>query len=366
MITDKDNITMDDVAKLAGVSKATVSKALNRLPVVKAETCARVFSACEQLGYRINPSVQDFLRQRINGHKQDIAFALVGVPFSSPGYAGMIEGVSQGVQAHRLYLILTSLSGRESHRYELPPEIRDGRAAGVVLSGVLSEPLITLVRETGTPYVILGNYPRTITAHADSVSVDVDAMFDLAVAELTARRKRRISFFYENPHNYFARECLAAFQRALQAHGLEFSPRRVFEGKGGEYNALDVMEAAYSHGAFDFDAIICINDLAAREAASEIIAHLGKSAANDIVMVTTTDQVRAINPLPTLQFVGLPHTLARIGLDLLIERLKKPSAEYKHITFTPKLCVEGTPQKNAVPSVATTHINCTADLKQMG
>lgn len=167
-------------------------------------------------------------------------------------------------------------------------------------------------------------------------------MFDLALAELTARRKRRISFFYENPQNYFARECLAAFRRALQTHGLEFSPHRVFEGKGGEYNALDVMEAAYSQGALDFDAIICINDLAAREAASEIVAHLGKAAANDIVMVTTTDRIRAINPLPTLQFAGLPHTLARIGLDVLVDRLKNPSAEYKHINFTPKLCVADT------------------------
>ncbi len=344
-------VTMADVAALAGVSKATVSKALNRLPVVKASTCARVYKACNELGYRLNPGIQDFLRHRRTGHSQDISFALVDVPFSSSFYAGMIEGISQIVQANRMHLALNSLSGSVFHQYGLPPEIRDRRSAGVLISGNLNTSILALVRETGIPYVVLGNYPMEIAAQASSVSVATENLIDLAVAELKTRGKARIAFFHERPNNYFSTTCYEAFQRALVLHGLPFYEDMVLRGKGGDYNALDVMDAYCASATIDFDAIICLSEMGAREIVCEIIAHGGKEAARGIIMVCIADHIRN-TPMPTLYFEDFTLKMGMLGTELLIEKLKSPQRENKHIAFTPNLAAVGFGSSNIGCSIS--------------
>lgn len=158
----------------------------------------------------------------------------------------------------------------------------------------------------------------------------------LAVRELKARGKRKIAFFHEDTRNYYAQCCYESYRRALQAHGLVFEDGLLLQGEGGDFNALDLMESVFAGGRLGFDAIICLNYLASREVAGQIIAHAGRDTAGRILMTTVMNPNQRL-PMPTLRGENLALKLAALGTDLLVEKLKHPQPENKHIAFTPTL-----------------------------
>ncbi|MEI6423796.1 MAG: LacI family DNA-binding transcriptional regulator [Lentisphaerota bacterium] len=334
------HVSMQDVADYAKVSKGTVSKVLNSRSDVSEKAKAKVLAACEKLEYSLNPNIQDLLRKGVTGHSQDIAFVLVGTEFANPSYAGMIDGISQGAEKHNLHLILSTLSGGEESIYSLPPAIRDHRAAGILISGSLNEKIISLIRDTGIPYVVIGNYPNSITAFSNSVELNIGNLMHLAIRELKLKNKTRIAMFYEDPGNYFSQISFAEFKNALSANGMTFMPELIFEGKGGDFNAFDVMEATLSKKKITFDAIISLNFSASQEIACQIIANFGREKANHIIMTTVANFTKKM-PMPTILCEEVSSKLAAMGLELLVEKLKNPDMEIKRVAFTPnlKLCL---------------------------
>lgn len=330
------HVSMQDVADHAKVSKATVSKVLNNRRDVSGKAKTKVLAACEKLGYSLNPNIQDLLRKGVTGHSQDISFVLVGTEFANPSYAGMIDGVSQGAEKYNLHLILSKLSGGEESIYSLPPAIRDHRAAGILISGALNEKIISLISDTGIPYVVIGNYPNSITAFSNSVELNIGNLIHLAIRELKTRNKTRIAMFYEDPDNFYSQTAFSEFKNALSANGISFMPELIFKGKSGDFNAFDVMEGTLSKKKITFDAIISLNFSASQEIACQIIANFGRERANQIIMTTVANFTKKM-PMPTILCEEVSSKLAAMGLDLLVEKLKNPDMEIKRVSFTPNL-----------------------------
>ncbi len=330
------HVSMQIVADQSGLSKSTVSKVLNQHPGVSAGSRKKVHAACAKLGYRLNPGIQDILKRGLRGYAQNIAFVLARVEFANPSYASMIDGISQGLQKTDLHLILSQLTGNENGCYELPPPIRDGRAAGVLLSGKLTDRLVELVSETGIPFVVLGNYPKSVMSLSSSVSVDLFSLMHQAVRQLKLKGKKHIAFFKEDPENHYAKSAYEAYRNALSTQGYSCRDDLVFEGKFKDFNAFDVMEKALNQTSQSFDALICLSSLASREIATAIIAKAGRAAARGIVMVTVMDYAHRL-PMPTLQCERIGFKTASIGVELLIRNLKDPQADNRQISFTPQL-----------------------------
>lgn len=330
------HVSMQDVADAAGVSKSTVSKVLNSRSDVSEKAIAKVLAACEKLGYSLNPSVQDLLRNGVAGHSHDVSFVIVGLEFANPANAGMIDGISLGAEKHNLHLNLSKLSGNESSVYSLPPAIRDHRAAGMLISGALTSEVISLIRETGIPYVVIGNYPSVISSYSSSVELNIGNLMHLAARELKANGKSRAAIFFENTDNFFSRECFSAFRQALEGNDMPFFPELVFEGRGGDFNAFNVMEKALLKKELMFDSIISFNFFASQEIACQLIAKFGRENAQQIMLVTAADYTKKM-PLPTIFFEETTSKLASIGMDVLMETLKNPGSENKCISFTPNL-----------------------------
>jgi LacI family transcriptional regulator len=329
-------VSMQDVADDARVSKATVSKVLNNRSDVSRDARKKVLESCEKLGYRLNPNIQDLLRRGVAGHSHDIAFVLSGLRFADPAYAGMIDGISRGVERHNLHLILCNVTGAEKTVYDLPPAIRDRRVAGILISGALNESLIALLRESGIPYVIIGNYPNSISAFSSCVQLDLANLMHVLIDGFHARRRTRIAFFFENPDNHYSRICFEEFKSALATFGIPFVPELVFKGKGGDYGAFHALEPIFQQADADFDAIVCLNYFASIEIACRLITHFGWERACAIFMGTIVPCPRRML-LPTLYFQDVASEIAAIGIDLLVERMKNPDAAIRSVAYTPNL-----------------------------
>lgn len=217
--------TINDVARLAGVSIKTVSRVINKEPNVRDEVRERVLRATTQLGYRPNFSARSLAGQRSY---------LVGYLFGDAGgdYAHRVEvGILDRCRAAGYHLLVEQIDAGA-------PDVAERTAALVTqlrLDGVVLTPPITdhadvlrVLREAGVPYV------RIAPDRHDDVSPFVEIDDEAAAYELTTHLiglgHRRIGFIKGDPGHAAARLRYDGFCRALHEHRLELPPAFVGQG----------------------------------------------------------------------------------------------------------------------------------------
>jgi len=274
--------TIADVARAAGVSKATVSRILNGdTTYIRAETRARVQQVIEQLAYRPSSVARSLTSRRT----QTIAMLISDV--ANPFYADVIHGV-EDVTLEKGYTTFLCNTNYDAQRgLALVRALIDRRVDGILLmsSLITSSWLDELVRHS-VPTVIVDWQERAEALHA--VRVAYDTGIQAAAEHLIALGHRRIAHISGPLQLHTARERRDAFLNALQA--LNFSAEDVL-----------VIE-----GQFTLES--------GREAAAQILSQPADRrptaifAANDLMALGALSAARAAN-LP------VPQALSVIGLD---------------------------------------------------
>jgi DNA-binding LacI/PurR family transcriptional regulator len=163
--------SIEDVARLAGVSIATVSRSLRGLPDVAASTRDRVFAAARQLDYVASP----FAARLASGRTATVG---VVVPFVNRWYfaevLGAIEAVLHDAGFDLLLYNLGDPAGRERFFTEMP--VRKRVDALVVASLVLSDAETEVLHALGVPVGVLG------VEHAEFHSTRIDDAYGASVA----------------------------------------------------------------------------------------------------------------------------------------------------------------------------------------
>ncbi|MEV6625114.1 LacI family DNA-binding transcriptional regulator [Amycolatopsis sp. NPDC051106] len=181
---------LDDVARLAGVSAATVSRALRGVPGVAESTRTRVLAAAAELGYAISPAASSLATGRTG---------TVGVivPFVDRWYfARLISGVERVLRDAGISLLLYNLGdepGRARFFAGLP--LRRRVDAVLVLSLPLKETERELLRSLDVPLVTIG----TEEPGGDSVGIDDHGAAVTAMRHLVQLGHREIAFIGERP-----------------------------------------------------------------------------------------------------------------------------------------------------------------------
>jgi len=158
-------VTISDVARLAGVSATTVSRALtNSYPVAKA-TKERIQRAVDRLGYRPNVLAQRLVKSR----SEALCFILSNREFLNPFHSGILYGAEQCCSQAGQDLIFTGLRyPLESTAEPIPvPRMlrRQGGVDGVILAGTNSSRLLDRLAGLGLPYVVFGNNLADVTKY---------------------------------------------------------------------------------------------------------------------------------------------------------------------------------------------------------
>lgn len=234
--------TLEDVASAAGVSKATVSKALNGRDDVSAATRERVLSAVAALDYRSTTAPGRGTARR--------ALAVVFDIPASPYILNVLQGVLASATDGKLDL-LTRLAPDRSVRTQRAVArewVADQRAAGVVgiVGLTLSEPdaLIDASADADVPFVMVDPVD---TLHERMVSIGSSnwAGARTAADHLLALGHRRIAWIGGPEASYPARDRYYGYQAALDAAGLETDPELVrigpFDVAAGARHARDLL-----------------------------------------------------------------------------------------------------------------------------
>ncbi|MBP2412953.1 DNA-binding LacI/PurR family transcriptional regulator [Arthrobacter stackebrandtii] len=217
---------IDDVALRAGVSTATVSRALRGLPRVSPETRARVLAAARDLGYVASPSASGLA----TGRTRTVG---VMVPYVDRWYFGhAIEGIDQVLRENGYNLLLFSLGGYSPGRRRSFTEsmVRKQIDALLVLTLWLSDEELLQLQRTDIPLMAVGG-PVDGCA---GVHIDDTAAAAAAVEHLIGLGHRHIGYLHgaaQDEHNFKVPGLRSvAFRNTMVRAGLELRPEWLVPG----------------------------------------------------------------------------------------------------------------------------------------
>ncbi|AZS38107.1 HTH-type transcriptional repressor CytR [Microbacterium lemovicicum] len=295
--------TIHDVAAAAGVSVATVSKAVNGRYGVAEGTAQRVLAEVERLGYA-SSLVASSMRARQTG--------VIGVlvPDFEPFTAEILKGVSAGL-AGSPYDVLAYAGVR--HHASAGWEKRSlQRLSGTLIDAAIMVTPTVIAPSAEIPIVAVDPH----TGHGDLPTVESDSFGGAVEATryLVELGHRRIGFLAGRPDLRSAKLREAGYRQALTDAGIDFDPRLVEVGRYEPEAAGDAARTLL--GGARPTAVFAANDLSAL-AVLGVAAELGLRVPEDLSVVGFDDIPEASRRLPALTTVRQPmHRLGRIAAEL--------------------------------------------------
>ncbi len=228
----KKSTTLKDVARMAGVSTATVARVLHSNGYIADETRMRVEAVIQKTGYRINTVARN-LRIRRTATIGHILNCIVPNPF----FAGVALGVEQEASKNGWSVLMVNVQA-DAQRERLGVEtFIHQRMDAIVFTTPVSEANVQLALDAGIP-VVQVERPTSIATHA--IIVDNYAGSTEAVEHLIAHGHRRIVFMGGDPAvrsadklfgRYVEEERLAGYQDTLQKHHISLDKRLIILGQ---------------------------------------------------------------------------------------------------------------------------------------
>ena len=346
--------TQNDVARLAGVSRGTVSFVINGLAddgkiAISPETSARVWQAVAELGYEPDAGA----RALRSGSSQTIG--LIMPDLRNPHFWENAEGVEEEARAAGYRLLFSSMDLNAEYGEELFKDLSGRRIDGLILSGSLvdqsaeSQHILVRSAKRGLPIVELGD--RLLPDHpVDCVIADYRAATTAAMNHLYELGHRRIGLVFGAEIREMALDRLEPYQESLAAADLPLDPALVVEcGPDIEdgYQAAQRLLALAERPT----AILAINDLlaigilrAAADCRLSVPADLSLVGFDDIRIA------RYLTPRLTTAAKDAVR-MGREALRLVLARLQDPARPLEVIKISTRFIVrESTgPAPSATP-----------------
>jgi len=289
-------VTLDMVARLAGVSASTVSRILNGTAVVSGEKKQAVDEAIAKLGFVPNPVARGLAGGRT------LSIGVVTQAIDSPFYGVALRGIEDELDKAGYSSLFVSGQWNASEETRCIETLRARRVDGIiVLTGRLSDTALRTVART-MPVVVTG---RHLTG-TQLASLDFDNFEGarLATDHLLAWGHRQIAFITGDPAHPDANERLRGYRSAIEAAGLGFEPALVVPGLFTEESGLVAVGRLLDSGQA-FSAIFAANDQMAF-GASLGLHWRGLRVPHDVSIVGFDDLPIARFALPPLTTVHHP------------------------------------------------------------
>lgn len=307
-------MTLEDVAQVAGVSRATVSRVVNGSTRASEAARRAVEAAIEELGYAPNRAARSLATSRRDAVGLVIAESHSRV-FAEPFFADLVRGVSAALRADGLPLALTLVPPEEP--VEATVRYLSSHVDGVLLASLRTDdPLPGLLEDAVVPLVVIG---RPAEAHR-RVHVDADNRGGafLAVAHLVGRGCRRIATVTGPQELPSGQDRLVGYEEALGEAGIARDEALVAEGDFGAASGREAVEALLARRP-DLDAVFAASDPMAL-GAIEALGRAGRRVPEDVAVVGFDDSVLAAMGRPALTSVHQP--VAELG-GTAVDRLHR-------------------------------------------
>lgn len=316
-------VTIRDVAAIAEVSPATVSRVLNADERVAPQLRDRVLAAVERLGYRPNSQARSLRTQATR------VLGLIISDIQNPFFTSLVRGMEDVAQAGGYSVVLANSDEDLDKEQQYLRVAAAEQMAGVVLSPVSSSRTrIGELVQQGIPVVTID---RRIAADVDSVTVDNVSGARLAVEHLIEAGARRIGIIAGPADVSTAADRLEGYNAALRAAGIAIDPglivRADFRVDGGRRAAAELLDLGPKP-----DALFATNNLML-VGTLDALAERGLSAPADLLLAGF-DEMSWAGFAPPLTLVEQPtYEIGRLAAQILLRRVGGDAAAAEHVVL---------------------------------
>ncbi|MFJ4067755.1 LacI family DNA-binding transcriptional regulator [Pseudomonas sp. NPDC089996] len=320
-MSTKSKPTLQDVARLAGVSGMTVSRALSKPDVVSAQTRHKIEQAVRELGYVPNLAASQLVTRR-----SGIIGALI-TTITNPILAATLEPLQQGLAKAGFHLLIGETRFSQDEEARLLRAFLGRQLDGLILAyGYHSPETLELLQATDVPVVELWDLPEGAVPRqpvGQVVGFSNWAAGAAAGRHLLASGYRKPAFFGADGEREDLR--FAGFRQAV-TEGLGLEPLRMNTSPvPGVDDGVDIIEKI-STGKIDCDGAFFTNDMPAMGALFAA-QRSGIAVPDDLGICGFGDLPIARVAMPSLTTVRIPaEEVANATVDLLCQRIRGEQA----------------------------------------
>ena len=323
---------MKDVARLAGVSIATVSATLSGSSFVSAVLQERVRAAIDELGYAPNAMASGLKRGA------STLLGLVVPDITNPFYTELVHGVQQRA-ARAGYTVLLGVSDDDAGREaELIRLMRSHQAAGTIVlpSGGEEDCMRLLDIAASMPLVAVDNAPSGMAA--DTVVLDNRKAAQLATDHILSLDHKAVATLAGPSHRFVSRERVLGFEAAMEASGNAVPPEHIIRGDFHVDAARQAAAALLQRSSRPTAIFVANNQMLI--GVMQAIAAAGLCVPDDISIASIDDFPWASVFMPALTTVRQPiDAMAGTAFDFLAARMAGETTQPRRIVMEPELVV---------------------------
>lgn len=322
-------MSIQKIARLAGVSVATVSRVLNNSDTVKPKNRDKVLQAIQASNYQPN-----LLARQLRTARSSMVLVLVS-DITNPFCAEVVKGIEEQAEKQG-YRILLCNSGSDINRSRSSLQLLSGK----IVDGVITMDAVTTLPELtqligDTPWVQCAEY-----ADAGSISCvginDVDASRQL-VAHLARQDRRRIALINHNLSYKYAQLRQQGYQQELENRGIAW--QAITYAKDLSFSAGKQAMQALLQGDARPDAVFAVSDTLAAGAMSAIVS-AGLRVPQDIAVAGFDGTELAEMVSPPLTTVAQPsRDIGRKAFSLLLKKIDNPESPTERVMMDWRLVV---------------------------
>jgi DNA-binding LacI/PurR family transcriptional regulator len=332
------DVTMKDVAKLAGVSLSTVSRVLNDSSLVREETAKKVEKAVEKLDYQINDSAR-ILRTNTSN-----LIGVIGAGMERPFLANLLKGIEAEARERGFALIYGDSDGEFEKEQNYLNIMKQKKIDGIILITTnYYNDLLSIVKNYNIPVVFASGYisdPEISCVTVDNVAAAYD------MVEFLCQAGHRDIAFIKGPDldMLASQERLRGVKLALRLSNIKYESARIIEGDFTYESGYSAAQKILNKFP-DVTAIFAFNDEMA-VGAIRYLKEQGISIPEDISVVgfDGIDLGKYTSPaLTTIKQSG--YHLGLKSIEILTKIIKKDKMEDNKVFIPHKLVVRESTNK---------------------
>lgn len=320
----KQKLTIQDIARIAGVSKATVSRVLNHKPTVDQEIRERVMKVVNEQGF-----VPSITATVLRGGRTQL-IGVLAPPLTQPFVPEIMLGVAEVTDRTEYEVVLYTMHPSHKHSEVVDRILGMKLSTGLlaIMPGQLGSHLDRLSRQ-GVPIVTIEDQVAPTSTHWIGID-NVSSAYE-ATHYLLSLGHRRIGHIL-GPENYIcSRERYIGYCRALREVGLEPDPNLVWQGdfdlSGGRACAQRIFALQSEERP---TAVFAANDQTAF-GLIEVAKDYGVRVPEDLAVLGFDDMPIAAFATPGLTTIRQPHRdMGAIACELLLSLIDPTHYPFQH------------------------------------
>jgi len=325
------HVTLDDIAKISGFSKSTVSRVLRGAPNVKPSTKKKIKEVAKKLGYTPNVVARS-LRSR-----KTSTLGVVIADICNPFFPSVVRGIEDTARKEGYHIILCNTDEKYEREKEAIDTLIQKRVDGLLVAPVQKkiDDLLELTRHK-IPLVLIGR-------HLDPFEIDYVISNDVkgaftATDYLIKKGHKRILFINGPPWISSARERMAGYKKALLENTIKFDANLVKEDALKMEDGYRVAKKAIL-SRLDFTAVFAFSDIVAFGVIKALKEKRYKIP-DDVAVVGYDDIDFGVSAEVPLTTVHIPkYRLGVEGMRLLKKRIDGEVNEPQKVILDTKLII---------------------------